>query len=281
MRLTAAVAAVLFIGLAARISLTAQAGPTLDPVHSFDIASIRQVDARDRAPMQWLPGGRFNSGVPMMSLVTIGYSIPLYRIEGLPDWVRTTYFMVTAAAGRDVEIEERPAFYRGLLRDRFKIDVHVEPRDMDVYALILARRDGRLGPGLRPSTIKCDDIVADRRKRNLAGERLPGIEPGVRPTCAAVLGPASMAGDGVAITGLAGMLGGALGRPVVDRTGLTGLFDIDFKAAPAGGRAAGPLGDELPPISTALEDQLGLKLEKSRGAVDVLVVDRIEMPTGN
>jgi uncharacterized protein (TIGR03435 family) len=105
--------------------------------------------------------------------------------------------------------------------------------------------DGRLGPGLRPSKINCDEIVAERRTRALAGERLPGIEPGVRPTCSAVLGPAAMAGDAVAISALAGMLGGALGQPVVDRTGLKGLFDIDFTAAPPKGPLNGPQ-DRLP-----------------------------------
>jgi uncharacterized protein (TIGR03435 family) len=89
-----------------------------------------------------------------------------------------------------------------------------------------------------------------------------------------------MAGDGAAISGLAGMLGGVLGQPVVDRTGLTGLYDIDFKAAPPAGRVGGAQS-ELPPISTALEDQLGLKLERARGQVDVLIVDRIQMPTDN
>jgi len=78
-----------------------------------------------------------------MSLVSIGYGMPLYRIEGLPDWVRTTYFLINAAAGRDVEIEERPAYYRGLLRDRFKMGVHVEPREMDV-SLKLDRARGQV-----------------------------------------------------------------------------------------------------------------------------------------
>ena len=140
---SSAAASLLFLGLAARISLTAQAGPTLEPVHSFDVASIRQATAAERAPMQWQPGGRFTSGVPLMSLVSIGYGMPLYRIEGLPDWVRTTYFLINAAAGRDVEIEERPAYYRGLLRDRFKMGVHVEPREMDV-SLKLDRARGQV-----------------------------------------------------------------------------------------------------------------------------------------
>ena len=79
---------------------------------------------------------------------------------------------------------------------------------------------------------------------------------------------------------LVGMLAGALGRPVIDKTGLTGRFDIDFRAAPPGGREGSP-GAALPPIPTALEDQLGLKLERCRGSVEVLVIDRLEMPSEN
>jgi hypothetical protein len=131
MRFGASAAAVLLFGLAARISLAAQAGPTLEPVVSFDVASVKQVSNSDRSPMQWQPGGRFTSGVPLLS--------------------------------RDVAIEERPACYRGLLPDRFTMSVRVEPREMDVYALVLARGDGRLGPRLRPSQINCDEIVAERR----------------------------------------------------------------------------------------------------------------------
>ena len=89
-----------------------------------------------------------------------------------------------------------------------------------------------------------------------------------------------MTAGAVELTPLLGMLAQGLGRPVLDKTGLVGRFDFDFKAAPPNAAPNGPLAD-LPPIATALEDQLGLKLERGRGSVDVLVIDRIEMPTEN
>jgi uncharacterized protein (TIGR03435 family) len=152
---------------------------------------------------------------------------------------------------------------------------------MDVYTLTLARSDGRLGPGLRRSDVDCEPVIAENRKRNLAGERLPGAPPpGERPVCGAIGGATSMTAGAAPLTTLLGMLAQALGRPVLDKTGLVGRFDIDFKAGPPNAAPNGPLAD-LPPISTALEDQLGLKLERGRGSVDVLVIDRIEKPTEN
>jgi uncharacterized protein (TIGR03435 family) len=278
MRVGGFIAGFVLIGLAAQSFLAAQAGPVLEPNLSFEVASVRQT--KDRAPMQWQPSGRFTSGVPILSLVSIGYGVPLYRIEGLPDWARTTLFAINATAGRQVEIDERPAYYRGLLVERFRLTAHVERRESDVFNLTIARSDGRLGPGLRPSDFNCDAILAESRRRRLAGEQPEPLAPGSRPKCTYLGGPASVTGDAAELAGLFALLGQALGRPVIDRTGLKGRFDIDFRAAPPGAREGSPAG-ALPPIATALEDQLGLKLLQDRAPVEVLVIDRLEMPTEN
>ena len=279
MRPIGTVAVILFAFLAARsVTLTAQA-PTLEPRLSFEVVSVKAINQQARSPMQWQPPGHFTSGVPLLSLVSIGYQVPLYRIEKLPDWVRTTYFEINARTDRPVAIEERPAYYRGLLADRFKSAVHIEQREMDVYTLTVARSDGRLGPNLRRSDVNCDAIIAENRARNLAGERIaPALAPGGRPVCGAVGGASSMTAGAAELAPLLGLLAQLLGRPVLDKTGLVGRFDFDFKAAPPNAPATGPLAD-LPPVSTALEDQLGLKLERGRGMVEVLIIDRLEMPT--
>jgi uncharacterized protein (TIGR03435 family) len=233
--------------------------------------------------MAWQPGGRFVMGLPIFSLVSIGYGVPEFRIEGLPGWARTTFFDINGQAGRQPDIEERAAYYRGLLVERFKLSAHIERREMDVYTLTLARSDGRLGPNLRRSDVNCDAAIEAARQRSLAGERPEPPAPGVRPTCTAVGGAASLTGAAVELTILTGMLGGALGRPVVNATGLSGRFDIDFKAAPprAGPGIAGSPLAELPSLLTAVEDQLGLKLVQGRAPIEVLVIDRLEMPTEN
>ena len=284
MRIVGRAATVVLIVLTARsVPLTAQIGPTLEPLRSFDVLSVKLNPSRTRTPMMWQPGGRFVMGLPIFSLVMIGYGVPAYRIEGLPDWARTTFFDINAQAGRQPEIEERPAYYRGLLVERFKFSAHVEQREMDVYTLTLARGDGRLGTNLRRSDVNCDAAIEAARQRNLAGERLAPPTPGVRPTCGAVGGVASLTGGSVQLTILTGMLAGALGRPVVDKTGLTGRFDIDFRAAPpqAGPVVAGSPLAELPSVFTAVDEQLGLKLVPGRASIDVLVVDRLEMPKEN
>ena len=279
MKPTATIAGILIIGALLCVPAGAQQSPTLTPVLKFEVASVKKTATR--APMLWQPGGHFTQGLPLLSMVSIGFEIPLYRVEGLPDWGRTQLFEVNARANRDVQIEERPAYYRGLLIDRFNMATHVEQREMDVYTLTLARGDGRLGPGLRRSDFNCDAIIADVRKRNLEGERLPNAPvPGQRPTCGGIGGTASFTGGAAPFQNFVAMLASALGRPIVDKTGLTGRFDIDFKAAPVNARAGGPLAD-LPPIFTAVEDQLGLRLQPGRASVEVLVIDRLEMPAEN
>ena len=281
MRSMGVVAAVIVISLGARLApLAAQERPILEPRLSFEVASVNIDTSQTRTPMQWQPGGHFVASVPVLSLVSIGYQVPLYRVEGLPDWARTTRFLINARAKQQPDIEERPAYYRGLLVDRFHFAAHSERRDMDVYTLTLARGDGKLGPGLRRSDVNCDEVIAENRRRNLGGEppQLPAA--GVRPTCLAVGGAASMTAGATELAPLIGMLAGELGRPVIDKTGLSGRFDIDFRAAPSRAREGSP-GTALPPISTALEDQLGLKLQAGRGSVEVLVIDRLEMPSEN
>ncbi len=283
MRIARPRAASLIVSLAAAaVTVSAQApGPVLAPTLPFEVASVKVNREGQRAPMQWLPGGRFRMGLPIQSLVTIGYQVPVYRIDGLPDWTSRTFFDIDARAERQPAIEERPAYYRGLLEDRFGLRAHVEERDMPAYALVLAREDRRLGPGLRRTEVNCEAAIAESRRRAEAGERPAPPAPGVRPTCGAIGGAANLTAGAVEIASLVGLLSSGLERPVVDRTGLAGRFDIDFRSAPLrlGGPAAPPT--DLPSVFTAVQEQLGLKLEPVTARVPVLVIDRLEMPSEN
>ena len=209
-----AVATVILINLAARLPVLAQAGPILEPRVSFEVASVAVDNSQTRTPMQWQPGGHFVGSVPALSFISIGYQVPVYRIEGMPDWARTQRFLINGRAKAQPEVEERPAYYRGLLVDRFHFTAHIEPRDMDVYTLTLARSDGKLGPGLRRSDVNCDAVIAENRKRNLAGlgPELPA--PGERPRCLAAGGAASMTTGATELSPLVGMLAGALGMAI-------------------------------------------------------------------
>jgi uncharacterized protein (TIGR03435 family) len=220
-------------------------------------------------------------GLPVLSLVSLGYQLPVARIARLPAWARTVYFDINAVASGPVTLEQQRAYYRGLLADRFGFMAHDEERELPVYALVLARADGRLGPGLRRSAIDCAPIIADNRRRAEAGKRPEPPEPGVRPTCGSAGGPSNLVAGAVEIGVLVGVLGAGLDRPVVDRTGLDGRFDIDFRSAPLRPSSAAAPSSDLPSVFTAVEEQLGLKLAATTGPVRELVVDRIEMPTGN
>jgi len=275
----AAVAATLVITVTAGSRYTAaQAGPTLSPRLTFEVASVKVNPSRTRTPMQWQPGGRFVMGLPIFSLISIGYGVPESRIVGMPEWARTVFFDINAKADRQPSIEERAAYYRGLLEDRFKAVMHTESRELPVYELVLGRDDGRLGPGMRRSDVDCGPVIAAARARAEAGERPALPVQGQRPACGAIGGPTGFIAGAVELSVLVGMLAGGLDRPTIDRTGLTGRFDIDFKSAPMRAAPNAPASD-LPSVFTAVQEQLGLRLEPSTAPIPVLVIDRIEMPT--
>jgi uncharacterized protein (TIGR03435 family) len=152
---------------------------------------------------------------------------------------------------------------RTLLADRFKLVAHKESRELPIYELVVARSDGQLGPKLHPSTC-------------VAGRTPDGNRCGFRP------GPGVFVGTDVAVAmRIDASLSSEVHRMVVDRTGLAGTLDIDLHWLPDN-PALGPQPDTPPPspgdpsIFTALQEQLGLKLESTRGPVDVLVIDHVE-----
>lgn len=177
---------------------------------------------------------------------------------------------------------------RTLLAERFKLVARTEMREQPVYALVLARADGRLGPNLRASRecLKGGTASGPRgfgQGADGRGAGVPPLQPGQQMGC----GMRSMSdGRGSVIQGgartiaeIARSLDGRAGRTVIDRTGLTGAYDVDLRFAPSNVQTAPGADSELPTLFTALQEQLGLKLESATGPVEYLVVDRIERPT--
>jgi uncharacterized protein (TIGR03435 family) len=175
---------------------------------------------------------------------------------------------------------------RSLLADRFQLAVREETREMPMYALIVNRADGQLGPQLTASTTDCQALMAAARR---GGGPPPGPPlPGERPQCGMRAGFGELRGGGMGLAEVARFLSGQLQRVVEDRTGLTGTFDFDLtftpdqmpQGPPLPGAPPLPAADPNgPSIFTAVQEQLGLKLESVRGPVRVLVVERIERPT--
>jgi len=160
---------------------------------------------------------------------------------------------------------------RSLLEERCALVAHYEQRELPLYALVLARRDGSLGPKLRRRTTPC--VPADT---------LNGFPVRRTERCGGRVQPGWMQANGGTIDNIAygiSQFVPDVERIVVDRTGLVGFFDVEltWSDLPPGAPARG----DLPSLFTALEEQLGLKLEPTKGSVDVLVIDHVEKPTPN
>lgn len=253
--------------------------PALGEAVTFDTASVRANTSGGQGRGAGTKGRTYtatNQTVRLFIAVAYGIAGPQsFRLVGGPSWIEGDRFDVVATLPEGSTVRQVPSMLRALLADRFKLVVHTEIRDAPMFALVIARGDGRLGRQLRKASTDCEAEEA-------AGKVIPPPKPGERGLCDAEIG-GTVLGRGQRLTSLARMLGGIAGRPVVDRTGLTGAFDFDL-ALPdlrTGPDSAGPGGDAGGGVFTALQEQLGLKLESIRGSLEVVVIDRIERPTVN
>jgi uncharacterized protein (TIGR03435 family) len=247
---------------------------------SFEVASVRVNNVGEpQSVPPFQPGGRVVlTNRTLRYLVQFAYSsmdsqLQEFQIVGGPDWVDRDRFDVLAKMEGSPPPEPATAdrarlMLRTLLADRFQLQVRQEPRDVPVYALVVARSDGRLGQGLRRrAEPDCDWFVP--------GRGMPDPN-GAAPLCGYLRGGQGMLTyRGVTIARLASSL--RLDRIVVDRTRIAGLVDVDLVWSP---ESAGAVND-APSIFTAVQEQLGLRLEPTRGNVDVVAIQSAERPTSD
>jgi uncharacterized protein (TIGR03435 family) len=257
--------------LAAAVGLGAQTGP------AFDVATVKPNRDDTAGPRIGNEGGgRWQMiKLPIRSLLLSAYPADTSEIVGMPRWVETeTYDVVGKSAGNTTH-EQQEAMLRTLLADRFKFKGRLENLERPIYSLVLARRDGRLGPQLRKYEGDCTKFGAAYAR----GERLemPAPANGATP-CGMTFGGNRILAGGISLERLAQNITQAAGRVVFDKTGLTGVYELTltYNQNPS---AASDTGGDTVSIFTALQEQLGLKLEPDRGLVRVLVVDHIERPT--
>jgi uncharacterized protein (TIGR03435 family) len=272
----------LALPLPATAPLRAQEKPP-EPLPRFEAASLKPNVSGATGPTRMVtqPGGVFLAvNAPLKIMIADAYigAQPgaVERVIGGPEWVQTARYDVTAKApaewrlsptGPDVALLQ---MIRTLLEDRFKLKVHRESRPLPAYELVVLR-PGTLGPKLHQSTNDCSALRT----------RPPQPPPGVRPQCGFSGGPGGLMVGGITMTQLAQFLQ-RVGRPIIDRTGLTGAYDFDLAFAPLAPPAAGAAADpSLPTIFIALEEQLGLKLQPTDGPLDVIVIDSIEQPVAD
>jgi len=279
----------------------------------FDVASVKLVDSPGR-PTTNVPflgdayaptGGLFSArNTPLSVYMRFAFKdVKLaYQkgpdLAGAPDWVRTQPYDIEARAQGNPTKDQMRLMVLSLLADRFKLAVHYEKRPLPVYALVLSKA-GKAGPQIKPDDEPCSTTPNEIRTLNTApglpppAERpatAPQIPCGVLiPTPASGPGLFHVAGRRVTLAFLAEMASSpitGIDRPIIDRTGLAGTYDISFEFAP---RLNGPpppgftpaRDDSGPTFTEALQDQLGLKLTPQTGPVDVLVIDHVEKPSAN
>lgn len=274
-------AGVVFVGTA-----QGQAQQASSP--AFEVASVRpNVDGPGKMQTTTRPGGVFVAvNTPLRLLIADAYigNQPgaIDRIVGGPAWVQSARYDITAKAAREFRPTppgppaEMLLMLRSLLEDRFKLKVHREPRELPAYELVVVRPGAA---GLRKSDVDCDALFA-------AGQ-VTRPEAGIRPRCGISNGPVGVTGDTGLIAGAFSMSQFAQflqrqGRPVIDKTGLTGRYDFDLAFAPLGSAPPdAPSDPARPTFLIALEEQLGLKLQATNGPLDVIVIDSIEQPVAD
>jgi len=200
-----------------------------------------------------------------------------------PDWTENERFDINAQMAANVNPApgDQSEMLRTLLAERFKLVVQRETRDLPVSALVLARTDRKPGPGLEPASPECAPGGSRRLGPRPDGRpQLP--PPGVKP-CGTVVGSGTIQSGFITMEGLARTLSARMQRNVLDRTGITGAFEIELTFAPEPiAIVGGPppaAGQNLPTLVTALQEQLGLKLESGRAPIEVLVIDSVDRPT--
>lgn len=287
-RVALALFAAAFDGVAVGHAQAPAAGP------AYDVVSIKphapRADQRDvTGMMQQLNGGLTMTRVTARLIVSAAYPLANVMV-GLPDWASRDFFDINATSTLSATTaDDRLTMMRAMLADRFHLRAHTERRELPTFDLVLARADGRLGPALTRPGVDCAAVVKARQAE--AAEALkrgtvippPSFDPNKQPVCSSFLTPSGIVGD-MTMDRLASLLRPATGRPVVNKTGLAGIYRMKvlFARTPAPDTppVESPPADDAPSVFTAV-GELGLKLEPSRTEGEVLVVDRIERPTEN
>jgi uncharacterized protein (TIGR03435 family) len=261
--LAAAVAAAIALPVVHGTSVATQgAGASLrlpDASKRFDAASIRPTapDTSTRAFM-WLFGdGNMRArGETLQSLLCHVFDLDESRVVGGPAWMSTDRFDIVAKSNAATPDTDLKTMAQNMLIGRFSLKVHLETRSLSVYALMLARADGRLGPNMRPVG---DGSASTSRGNDVGPYAMTFTE--------------TMASLALGLTRSAG-------RPIIDRTGLDGVYEITMRGVPVGTQATDDPTQRAPDVFSTVRE-LGLKLEATRGPVEVLVIDSAEHPTND
>ena len=268
---------------------------------TFDVASVKPVAGGGSATPPGAVGPPLGGVVryprgSLRTLVMYAFDILPRRHDpepvGGPAWADTELYEVQAKGPADLSVADA-RLMRALLEERFKLRTHIERRELPIDALVLLRPDGRRGPRLRAAKIDCSEYsrVLTRTGRGALARQVSadcGLTSGGAPVVASLRGLPNQAPRGAQmIHGTATMkeLVDATARdperdrPIVDRTGLTGTYELELVWVPARAGAIVANPTDVLPLEVAVQQQLGLKLEGTREPREVVVIDSAERPT--
>jgi bla regulator protein blaR1 len=265
---------------------------------SFEVATIKASDPGQRGMMiQMQPGGRLViKGAPVRNLLTNAFRVRDFQVTGGPTWMGTDRWDIEARA-EEGSISQRTGLpdptkpdpislrLQSLLEERFQLKYHTETRELPIYELSIAKGGSKM-------KLAEDQTPYSPPERGAAPP--PPMQPGgAMPRFSMRMGRGNLEAVAMDETSILQTLSSVVGRIIVDKTGLKGLYDVKLQWTPdppAGGTPLGvPGGPELgpaidpngPSIFTAIQEQLGLKLEATKGPVDVIVVDSVQKPSEN
>ena len=257
-------------------SLTAHAQSPQPATPGFEVASVKRNLSDDPSGyVRVEEGARFNAvNAPIALIIRQAFGLLAFQVVGLPDWAGSERYDIKATARDGVDVFPNMApLLRSLLSERFAFRGHMETRQQPTYDLVVARADQRLGPNMSKATLDCGTRTTATPPTGPSGESL----------CSISFGPGRISVRGYSIARFAQSLTTPVQRIVVDKTRLAGGWNFDVVYTPDQpamlNGAVVPPSPDAPSLFTAVQEQLGLKLEASRGPVEMLVIDHLDRPT--
>jgi uncharacterized protein (TIGR03435 family) len=209
---------------------------------------------------------------PMESILSAASPVRVVEVLGMPGWARSDRWDINARAPAGGTRAQQQKMLRNMIIDRMKLAGHVEEQERTTFALVMARRDGRLGPQLKPSTLDCNTPKPDGPPQR------PSSRDEAQNRCGMSMGRGMIESGGITMDRLVPSLKGLAGGLVTNRTGLEGAYALTLRFAPGMSADGSAAADDPPQFVTALQEQLGLKLQPEKRQVAIFVIDHIERP---
>jgi len=271
----------------------------------YEVATVKPSSEEDgRIRMMMTPDGAEFNGAQMQMLLQQAFGVERDRIFGEPDWTHSKRFDIAAKVAPEdapkldkLKMEQRRAMLLPLLEERFGLKYHHESRELPMYSLVIAKGGPKLKESTAPIAPPPGAPGAPGGPDGPDGPRDPPVVRGGERGGPGMMrmSPGAIEAQGGGTQFLAHALSNLVGRTVTDKTGLTGNYDYNLRwtpdpgsmpmAGPGGGgqpqHGDAPVDPNGPTLFTALEEQLGLKLQSEKGKVDVIVIDHIDLPTEN